>query len=125
MITISHKGDFKNTERFLTNAQRLNIRDILIKYGREGVAALSLATPKDTGKTAASWSYKIDMTQKGYQIAWFNSNEENGVLPAVLIQYGHGTRGGGYIQGIDYINPAMQPIFNNIAVEIWKEVSKL
>jgi len=125
MITFRHKGNFRNTERFLTNAQRLAVRDILMKYGKEGVTALALATPKDTGETASSWSFEINMTKIGYQISWFNSNKENGVMPAILIQYGHATRGGTYIQGIDYINPAMKPIFDEIAVSIWKEVSKL
>ncbi len=126
MITFHHKGNFKKTERFLTNGQRLAISNIFSKYGKQGVAALALATPKDTGETAASWSYKLIVTRYGYQIIWFNSHEEkNGIMPAVLIQYGHGTRGGTYIQGIDYINPAMKPIFDQIAIDIWKEVTKI
>ncbi len=125
MITIRHKGNFRNTEKFLSKAQRLTVRDILMKYGKQGVAALALATPKDTGETASSWDFRLDMNRFGYQLVWFNRHEENGIMPAILIQYGHATRGGTYVQGIDYINPTMKPIFNEIADAIWKEVSKL
>jgi len=125
MITIKQTGDFKNTERFLKNAKILQVRNILEGYGEKGVIALSVATPKDTGITAASWNYKIEVTSGGYSIGWYNSHEENGIKPAILIQYGHGTRGGSYVQGIDYINPAMAPILDDIADAIWKEVSKL
>ena len=124
-ITITHKGDFKKTEKFLTGAQKLNVRSILNRYGEQGVNALSLATPIDSGVTAASWSYRVFQTEKGYQISWFNSHEENGIMPAILIQYGHGTKGGTYVEGIDYINPALKPIFNKIANAIDEEVSRL
>lgn len=125
MITIKQTGDFKNTERFLTRAQLLRVHTILNDYGRKGVAALSTATPKDTGKTASSWNYKASVSQRGYVLAWYNSHEENGIMPAILIQYGHGTGTGGYVQGIDYINPAMKPIFDDFANAIFKEVSSL
>jgi len=125
MITIKQTGDFRNTERFFSRAQKLEIRNILEGYGSKGVSALFIATPKDTGQTAASWSYKIEVTGNGYSIGWYNSYEENGIKPAFLIQYGHGTRGGTYVQGIDYINPAISPILNDISEAIWKEVSKL
>ncbi len=125
MITIRQKGDFRNTERLFTRAQKLRVHTILENYGKKGVTALALATPKDTGITASSWSFEISLTQKGYKITWFNSHEENGVMPAILIQYGHGTKGGTYVQGIDYINPTMKSILNDIADAIWKEVSNL
>lgn len=125
MITIKQTGDFKNTERFFTNAQKLEIRRILEEYGKKGVNALAIATPKDTGMTAASWSYKVEVGRNNYFIGWYNSHEENGAKPAMLIQYGHGTRGGTYVQGIDYINPAMGPILVEISDAIWKEVCKL
>lgn len=125
MITITQKGDFRNTERLFNNAKKLSISRILESYGSKGVNALSIATPKDTGQTAAAWSYKIEVTGTGYSIGWYNSFEENGIKPAFLIQFGHGTRGGTYVQGIDYINPAIGPILNDISEAIWKEVSKL
>lgn len=125
MITIKQVGDFKNTERLFNNAQKLKVNNILAQYGKQGVTALALATPKDTGITASSWDYRIEVTRGDYKIIWFNTHEENGIMPAILIQYGHGTKGGTYVQGIDYINPAMKPILNGIADAIWKEVSKL
>ena len=125
MITIKQEGNFKNTERFFSRAQNLRLHTILENYGRKGVAALASATPKDTGETASSWDYKISITQKGYTISWINRHEENGIMPAILIQYGHGTGTGGYIQGLDYINPAMKPIFDDVANAISKEVSNL
>jgi hypothetical protein len=125
MIIIKQKGNFRNTERLLSRAQKLRLQTILEHYGTRGVAALASATPRDTGKTASSWGYQVSITNKGYSIAWTNSNEINGILPAILIQYGHGTGTGGYVEGLDYINPAMKPIFNEIADAIWKEVSNL
>jgi hypothetical protein len=125
MITIKQTGDFRNTERFFSNAKKLEIRRILEGYGPKGVNALAGATPKDTGITAASWSYRVEVGRNNYLIAWYNSHEENGVKPAMLIQYGHGTRSGRYFQGIDYINPAMGPILSEISDAIWMEVSKL
>ena len=125
MITITQKGNFRNTERFFSRAQSLRLHSILDSYGKKGVAALASATPKDTGLTASSWGYKITSTKNDYKITWFNSHEENGIMPAILIQYGHGTKGGTYVQGIDYINPAMRPIFDDLAQAIWKEVSNL
>lgn len=125
MITIKHTGNFNNTERFLNRAKLLKLRDILERYGKDGVTALSVATPKDTGETSRSWSYEVRVTNKGYRIEWFNTNENDGVIIAILIQYGHGTRNGTYIQGIDYINPAMKPVFDRIANAVWEEVLKL
>lgn len=125
MITISQKGDFKNTERFLSNAKNLNILNILNKYGTIGVNSLARATPVDTGLTSISWGYKIDRTTGKYIITWFNTNVNNGSVIAILIQYGHGTKNGGYVQPLDYINPAMKSVFDQIAEDIWKEVISL
>ena len=125
MIKITHKGNFKNTERFLSRAQRMNLRAVLEKYGSAGISALSKATPKDTGLTAISWEYKIDISPWGYSVKWYNTNESNGAVIALLIQYGHGTGTGGYVQGRDYINPAMTPIFDQMANDLWKEVTAL
>lgn len=122
LIVFRQKGNFKNTERFLKRASRFNLDQILDQYGREGVAALKQATPKDTGLTANSWYYKVSRTQDKITITWSNSNIQNGVPIAVILQYGHGTRNGGYVEGIDYINPAMKPIFDRIAARAWEEV---
>ena len=97
----------------------------LDKYGREGVAALASATPVDTGLTANSWQYKIEQKKGSVSISFYNTNIQNGVPIAVILQYGHATRNGGWVQGRDYINPAIQPIFDKIANEAWREVTKL
>lgn len=125
MIAIRHKGSFKNTERFLKNAKTLSLEDVLKKYALEGVKALSAATPVDTGKTAASWGYEIVSNNGTTSIYWTNSNIVNGVSIALILQYGHGTRNGGYVQGRDYISPAIQPIFDSMAESAWKEVTSL
>lgn len=124
MIVIKHKGNFNKTEKFLKRASKLDFLRNLEKYGREGVAALSAATPVASGKTANSWNYEIRSSKDSYTIAWTNSNVVNGVPIAIILQYGHGTRNGGFVQGRDYINPAIQPIFDKIAQEAWKEVTK-
>lgn len=125
MITIKAKGDLSKTYNFLKRASARDFYKKLDKYGEEGVAALSMATPVDTGKTAASWSYEISQTKTAVTITWRNSNVVNGVPIALILQYGHGTRNGGYVQGRDYINPAIQPIFDKILDSAWKEVTKL
>ena len=125
MIVVKQKGNFSNTERFLNAAKRMNIRSILDKYGREGVLTLSSATPVDTGLTARSWGYEIQMSNTSFVISWTNSNVVKGVPIAIILQYGHGTRNGGYVQGRDYINPAIRPIFDKISEEIWREVQRL
>ena len=122
MITRSVSGNFKRTRGLLKSASKASIRSILNKYGRKGVEALSEATPKDTGDTAASWSYEIEYTADGAHLYWKNSNINDGVPIALILQYGHGTGTGGYVQGRDYINPALQPIFDQIAESAWKEV---
>jgi hypothetical protein len=125
MIVFKHKGNFNNTERFLQRAKSIDYLSILKKYGQEGVNALSMATPTDSGLTASSWSYEIESRNGIFIITWNNSNVVDGVPVAILIQYGHATRGGGYVQGYDYINPAIRPIFEKIASESWKEVSSI
>lgn len=125
MIKIRHRGNFANLERFLSRAQRLQIRSILERYGAEGVAALASATPVDTGLTSRSWDYQIDIRSKGYTLTWTNSNIIKGVPIAIILQYGHGTGTGGYVAGRDYINPAIRPIFDKISDSIGKEVAKL
>lgn len=121
MITFKQKGDFSKLTHFLQNAKNSIAVDILDKYGREGVKALASATPKDTGKTAASWTYRIIRQKDSVSITFENSNIQNGVPIAIILQYGHATRNGGWVQGKDYINPAIRPIFDQLADEAWKE----
>lgn len=129
MITISHKGDFKKSVKFLNKVADVvgansPIRAILEKYGKQGVDALATATPVDTGKTAASWTYEIEMSGTGYTITWNNTNVNKHVNIALILQLGHGTRNGGYVAGRDYINPAIQPVFDQMANEAWREVTE-
>lgn len=124
IITFRQKGNWSKTERFLRKAYTLDIDKLLKFYAEEGVRALRSATPKDTGKTANSWYYTINRNQNGISIVWSNSNDEGGVNVAVLIQYGHGTKNGGYVHGIDYINPAIRPIFEELANRVWREVTR-
>lgn len=124
MIQFRHKGDLSKTSRFLERAREAVKIGELDKYGREGVLALSSATPVDTGKTAASWEYRISRDKDGVTISFRNTNIQNGVPIAIILQYGHGTRNGGWVQGRDYINPAIQPIFDKLAQAAWKEVTK-
>ena len=123
MITFSQKGDFTKSISFLNKAKNLHLN--LDKYGVEGVSALKNATPIDSGETANSWTYKIITGGGKTTINWYNNNIVNGVNIAVILQYGHGTRNGGFVSGRDYINPVMRPLFDKIADSAWKEVSKL
>lgn len=122
MVIVKQKGDFSKTEKFLNNISKKLYYRNLQKYAEQGVAALASATPIDSGETANSWGYEIRQTKNSVSIYWTNSNVNKGVPIAVIIQYGHGTRNGGYVQGRDYINPAMRPIFDKIAESVWKEV---
>ena len=124
MISFRQKGDFSKLTRFLERAKNLVHLSDLDRYGREGVAALASATPIDTGKTAASWYYDIKINKESASITFNNSNIQNGVPIAIILQYGHGTRNGGWVEGRDYINPVIHPIFDKIAEEAWKEVTK-
>lgn len=125
MITFRQKGDFSKLTRFLERVKGAVRLSDLDKYGRQGVAALSSATPIDSGLTAESWYYEIENKKGSATITFYNSNVQNGVPIAIVLQYGHGTRNGGWVQGRDYINPAIQPIFDEIANEAWGEVTKL
>lgn len=129
MITIKHDGDFRNTERLLKNAIGMEFRGrlarILNRHGEIGIAALSSATPKDSGLTASSWKFLIRETARGFVIDFFNTNMIDNVIIAIILQYGHGLANGRYLQGIDYINPAIRPIFHKMAEAIWKEVTSL
>lgn len=125
MISFRQKGNFSKLTRFLTKAKSTAKTLDLDKFGREGVAALASATPVDTGLTARSWYYKVEQKDGSAAITFYNSNIQNGVPIAIILQYGHGTRNGGWVQGRDYINPAIQPIFDKITKQAWKEVTKL
>lgn len=124
MIKFRQKGDFSKLTNYLEKAKSAVRISKLDEYGREGVAALESATPVDTGLTASSWSYKITRTKEFVSISFNNSNIQNGVPIAIILHYGHGTGTGGWVEGIDYINPAIQPIFEKIANEAWREVTK-
>lgn len=124
MITFSSKGNFKKTFSFMERAKEVVHLGNLDKYGREGVAALASATPIDTGKTASSWVYEIVREAGSVSIVFSNTNVVNEENIAILLQYGHGTRNGGYVVGRDYINPAIQPIFDKMATDAWREVIK-
>lgn len=123
-IIITQKGSFNNVERYLKRLMRGEQYAILNKYGAKGVDALSNATPIDGGLTAQSWDYTIIQRKGYYSIRWHNRNEVNGVPIAVMLQYGHGTGTGGYVQGRDYIMPAMRPIFDQILADVMREVTK-
>lgn len=125
MITIRQKGDFANLTRYFQRAKNLNKTDILHKYGKMGVAALSSATPIDSGLTASSWNYEIIQNGTGAEIVFTNSHINKGVNIAIILQYGHGTGTGGWVEGRDYINPALQSVFDQFASDIWKEVTNL
>ncbi len=125
MITFRHKGDFSKITRYLEKAKEVVKLGDLDKYGREGVAALMSNTPVDTGLTASSWYYEIKHSNGSVSITFNNSNIQNGVPIAIILQYGHGTGTGGWVEGRDYINPAIQPIFDKIANDAWREVTKL
>ena len=125
MLTIRQKGDFEKLTRYLVRVGKgIKLAD-LDKYGREGVAALASATPRDTGLTANSWYYEIIKGKGTASITFYNSNIQNGIPIAIILQTGHGTGTGGWVQGRDYINPAIQPIFDELAERAWKEVTKL
>jgi len=124
-IKLSSKGDFSKAVDYLTGLKKLDMKKILEKYGELGVDALLEATPKRTGLTSRSWNYKVTVNNREATINWFNTNVQNGMNIAVILQYGHGTKSGGYVRGRDYINPAMQPIFDEIADLAWKEVTDL
>lgn len=125
MIKFKQKGDFSKLTKFLEKTKEAVKLEDLDRFGKAGVSALASATPVETGLTANSWYYKIERNNGSATISFHNSNIQNGVPIAIILQYGHGTRNGGWVQGRDYINPAIQPIFDQIANEAWKEVTEL
>lgn len=125
MISFRQKGDFSKLNRYLERVKEAAKLGVLDKYGRVGVDALSSATPMDSGLTAMSWSYEIEHSSSSAVIKFTNSNINNGVPIAIILQYGHGTGTGGWVQGRDYINPAIQPIFDKIVQDAWKEVTRI
>lgn len=125
MITLRSKGDFSKATNYFQRLLQTMKLGILDKYGRLGVQALSSATPVESGKTASSWSYEISQSGSGATITFNNSNVNKGVNIAIILQEGHGTGTGGYVAGIDYINPAIQPVFEQLANDLWKEVTSL
>lgn len=125
MVTFRQKGDFSKATRFLERVKEAVGMGLLDQYGRKGVAALSAATPVDSGQTAASWDYEIVNKKGSATISFTNSNIVKGCPIAIILQYGHGTRNGGWVEGRDYINPVIQPIFDELAEKAWKEVTRL
>ena len=125
MIRLRSKGDFKKADKYFRNLIKASRVEILEKYGNKGVAALSSATPVESGLTASSWSYRIERSGSRAVIYFTNSNINKGVNIAIILQYGHGTGTGGWVEGRDYINPAIQPIFDELAEAAWREVTKL
>ena len=124
MIKIKHKGSFKNTENFFNRALKRNYMTILNRYGQRGVEALAAATPKDSGITSDSWGYEIEQGGGQVSIVWTNHHENQGVNIAILIIYGHGLHNGGYVQGNDFVTPVLQPIMDEMAQQLWREVTK-
>ena len=122
-IKITQKGDFSNIEKFFNKVLNREYLNVVSKYAEKGLDALKNATPKDSHKTAESWNYVIESNDKETSITYINTNVNKGVNIAIILQYGHATRNGGYVQGIDYINPALKPVFEEIAVKLWEEVT--
>lgn len=123
MINVKQRGDFRKTEKFLKKSFGRDYIHVLEKYGQQGVESLSAATPIDSGSTAISWEYEITQKESSISIIWKNLNINKGTNIAIILQYGHGTRNGGYVSGRDYINPALRPIFDKMADAAWKEVT--
>ena len=125
MIKVKQKGNFSRTVRYVEQTKDIVNRIDLHKYGKKGVEILKESTPVDTGLTAGSWSYEIKKADNGARLSFKNSNIQNGVAIAILLQYGHATRNGGWVEGVDYINPALEPLFNEMLEEMEKEVYRL
>jgi hypothetical protein len=122
-LEFTSSGDFSNTDRLLASLGKLDISSVLHSFGQQGVDALARATPVESGLTAASWDFEVTQTSSKWTITWLNHHVNQGVPIAVILEYGHGTGTGGYVQGRDYINPAMRPIFDQIAQQAWKAVT--
>lgn len=123
LVVMKQSGSLKNFEGFLYKNRKQRLYQLLNEYGKQGVELLRDATPVDTGKTASGWDYEIEVNSQGASLYWVNNNVNEGVPIAILIQYGHATRSGSYVQGVDYINPALRPLFESMATKLWKEVS--
>lgn len=123
LVVMKQSGSLKNFEGFLYKNRKRRLYQLLNEYGKQGVELLRDATPADTGKTATGWDYEIEVSSQGVSLYWVNNNVNEGVPIAILIQYGHATRSGSYVQGVDYINPALRPLFESMATKLWKEVS--
>lgn len=123
LVVMKQSGSLKNFEGFLYKNRKQRLYQLLNEYGKQGVELLRDATPVDTGKTAAGWDYEIEVNSQGASLYWVNNNVNEGVPIAILIQYGHATQNGSYVQGVDYINPALRPLFESMATKLWKEVS--
>ena len=123
MIKFTSKGDWSKTDRFLERCKNMFKLGELDKYGHEGVQVLKAATPKDSGNTAASWYYRISSNSRGLAIEWLNSSQNEGIPIVILLQYGHGLHQGGYVDGIDFINPALKPVFERISEDAWRELT--
>ena len=123
MITFTSRGSFDKTESFLKKMMKQDLSSILNKYAQDGVAALSAATPVDSGDTSKSWTYEVEVGRGSATIVWKNTHLAGGKPIAIMLQYGHGTGTGGYVSGRDYINPAIRPVFDKIAADVWKEVT--
>lgn len=124
MIRVVHKGNFNKTEQFFNRVLRRDYLNVLARYGEEGLSALREATPKNSGITAGSWNYEIVNDGKTASISFNNSSENNGANIVILLMYGHGTKNGGYVQANDFVNPALEQVFKNMADAAWKEVTK-
>lgn len=125
MIKIKCTGDFTNTTKFLEGIKKLSISDILNRYGEEGARALAAATPINTGDTASKWGYTITNGRNGSSVTWTNDAVNNGIPIVILLQYGHATKNGGYVSGVDFINPAIKGVMDRLAESMWKEVTNL
>jgi len=125
LIRFRHRGSFDSMEKFLKNANKKDYRSIIERYAKEGTHVLSQATPKDSGITADSWNHEIVFRRTGFSIHWTNNHTVDGLPIVILLQYGHGTRSGSFVDGRDFINPAIRPIFDKIAENLWKEVTNL
>ena len=123
LVVMKQSGSLKNFEGFLYKNRKRRLYQLLNEYGKQGVELLRDATPVDTGKTATGWDYEIEVNSQGISLYWVNNNVNEGVPIAILIQYGHATRNGSCVQGVDYINPALRPLFESMATKLWKEVS--
>lgn len=126
MITFRHKGDFSKTKQYFKRVKEAaRLEGILEKYGNRGVTALASATPTESGLAASSWYYEVEVGVTSSRIIFSNSDIEDGFPVAIMLQYGHGTGTGGWVEGRDYINPAIRPIFDSITESAWREVTRL